>query len=95
MLGSLVVHIGLSVVLLLIGLVGESITGSLSSGAEAGVGVLGDLLVALLGGGGSGALDSLRDVVCGVPDILLVCQFRRGGSSDAGLRNILDGLHCD
>jgi len=78
-LGSLVVHISLSVVLLLIGLVGDGITGGLGSGAEAGVGILCNVLVGLLGSSGTGALDGLGHVVGGVPDRLLVCSLAREG----------------
>lgn len=72
MLGSLVVHIGLSVVCLLIELVANSVTGSLGSGANAGIAILSDVLVGLLGSGGSSALDGLANVVCGVPMKMLV-----------------------
>lgn len=59
--------ISLSVVCLLIKLVADGIAGSLGTGAEGGIAVLGDLLVGLLAGGGTGTLDGLRDVVGGVP----------------------------
>ena len=67
MLSSLLVHISLSVVLLLVELVSDSITAGLKSGANVGIAVLCDFLVGLLGGSGTSALDGLRDVVCGVP----------------------------
>jgi len=67
-LGGLLVDIGLAVVCLLIELVTDGITGSLGTGAEAGVAVFGDVLVGLLGGSGARALDGLADVVDGVLD---------------------------
>lgn len=67
MLGGLLVDISLSVVSLLVDLVADGITGSLSSGGERSVAVLGDVLVGFLGGSGTGTLDGLRDVVGGLP----------------------------
>jgi len=67
-LGGLTVDIGLAVVGLLVELVSNGITGSLGTGAEGGVGVLGDVLVGLLGSSASSALDGLGDVVDGVLD---------------------------
>lgn len=49
-------------------LVSEGVTGRRETGADGGVGVLGDLLVGLLGSGGGGTLDGLGDVVSGVLD---------------------------
>lgn len=68
---GLVVNIGLSVVLLLVELVTDSIGGSLSSGAEGCITVLGDVLVGLLRCGRTGALDGLANVVGGVPEVML------------------------
>lgn len=59
-------HIGLGVVGLLVLLVTDGVNGSVRTGAQLGVGVLGDVLVGLLGGRGTGALDGLGDVVGGV-----------------------------
>lgn len=70
-------HIRLSVVLLLVSLVGDGITGGLGSGAEAGAGVLCNVLVGLLGSSGTGTLNGLGHVVCGVPGRLLVCSLAR------------------
>jgi hypothetical protein len=57
------VDISLGVVLLLVGLVLDSVDTGVGTGSEACVGVLGDVLVGLLGSGGTGTLDSLGDVV--------------------------------
>lgn len=66
-LGGLLVNVSLSVVLLLVKLVGDSVRGSLSSGAERSVTILCDVLVGFLGGRGTGSLDGLGNVVGGVP----------------------------
>jgi hypothetical protein len=60
------VDIGLGVVDVLVLLVTEGVNGSVGTGADAGIRVLGDLLVGGLGGLGTSTLDSLRDVVGGV-----------------------------
>lgn len=60
------VDIGLGVVDVLVLLVTEGVDGSVGASAEAGVGILGDLLVGGLRGLGTGTLDGLRDVVGGV-----------------------------
>lgn len=72
MLGSLLMHIGLSIMGLLIKLVGDSITGSLSSSADVGIAILCHVLVGLLRGSSTGALDRLGNVVGGVPGCQLV-----------------------
>jgi len=58
------VDISLGVVGSLVLLVDDGILCGGSTGAQAGIGVLGDVLVGLLGSLGTGALDGLRDVVC-------------------------------
>lgn len=84
------VDISLGVVGLLVLLVTESVDGSVGTGAQLGVGVLGDVLVGLLGSGGTGALDGLGDVVGGV---LEGCQgYALGGNVVEAVTN-LDGLH--
>lgn len=65
------VDIGLSVMDVLVLLVTESVNGSVSASADAGIGVLGDLLVGGLGGLGTSTLDGLRDVVGGV--LMQIC----------------------
>jgi hypothetical protein len=65
------VDISFGVVNVLVLLVTESINGSISTGADAGIGVLGDLLVRGLRGLGTGTLDSLRDVVGSV--LMSIC----------------------
>lgn len=67
--------VGLGVVDVLVLLVTEGINGSVSTSAEAGIGVLSDLLVGGLGGLGTSTLDGLRDVVGGVLDahLLVYC----------------------
>lgn len=67
MLGGMLMDISLSVVALLVNLVGDSITGSLSSCANGGVAVLSNTLVCLLGCGSTSTLDGFRNVVGGVP----------------------------
>lgn len=66
------VGVGLGVVDGLVLLVDDGVLGGLSAGAEAGVGVLGNVLVGLLLSSGTGALDGLRDVVGGV-----LCRARK------------------
>jgi uncharacterized ion transporter superfamily protein YfcC len=66
--GSLLVGLGRSVVLVLLGLVPDGITSGLEASADAGVVVLGDLLVGLLGSLVGGALELVRDVVAGLLD---------------------------
>ena len=67
-LSGLAVDISLAVVSLLGKFVGDGITGSLGTGTESGVVVLGNVLVGLLRSSGTSTLDSLADVVCGVPE---------------------------
>lgn len=62
-LDGLLVGLALALVLLLLGLVANSVLGSRGTGAEAGIRVLGDLLVGLLGGTRGGLLSLLSDVV--------------------------------
>lgn len=58
--------ISLGVMRVLVLLIPEGVLRSAGTGADAGVGVLGDLLVGLLGSLSAGALDGLGDVVGGV-----------------------------
>lgn len=60
------VAVSLDIVRLLVLLVADGVGGSVGTGAQLRVGVLGDVLVGLLAGGGTGALDGLGDVVGGV-----------------------------
>ena len=60
------VDVSLGVVDVLILLVTEGVNGGVGASADAGIGVLGDLLVCDLGGLGTGALDGLSNVVGGV-----------------------------
>jgi hypothetical protein len=57
------VDLGLAVVGLLVELVADGVLGGSGAGAQACVGVLGDLLVGLVGCLGAGTLDGLGDVV--------------------------------
>jgi hypothetical protein len=66
--GGLLVGLGRSVVLVLLGLVPDGITSGLKASTDAGVVVLGDVLVGLLGSLVGGALDLVRDVVAGLLD---------------------------
>jgi hypothetical protein len=67
-LGSLLVDICRSVVLLLVNLVTDGVLAGGKTGGGGGVAVLGDLLVTLLGGSGRGTLDGISDVRGGVVD---------------------------
>lgn len=60
------VAVSLDIVGLLVLLVTDGVDGSVGTGAQLRIGVLGDILVGLLVGGGTGALDGLGDVVGGV-----------------------------
>lgn len=60
------VDVSLGVVDVLILLVTEGVNGGVGASADAGIGVLGDLLVCDLGSLGTGALDGLSNVVGGV-----------------------------
>ena len=64
--GGLLVGLGAGVVAVLLGLVLQGIDASLSTSADGGVVVLGNLLVGLLGRTSGGALDGLGDVVAGL-----------------------------
>ena len=66
MLGLLLVELGVGLVSVLVDLVSDGGGGSVESGSDGGVGVLGDLLVGLLGGLSSEALDGLGNVVGGL-----------------------------
>jgi len=75
---ALLVGLSMSIMLLLVGLVRDSVTSGLEASANAGVGILGDVLVGLLGSTRGSTLDLVRDVVGGVLDgihcgRLLIC----------------------
>jgi hypothetical protein len=63
------VDIGLGVVGRLVDLVSNGILGGGGTGAQACVGILGNLFVGLFGSSGTGALDGLGNVVGGVLQI--------------------------
>jgi hypothetical protein len=65
---SLLVGLGRSVALALLGLVADGVAGGLEASADVGVVVLGDVLVGLLGSLVGSALELVRDVVAGLLD---------------------------
>jgi hypothetical protein len=65
---GLLVGLGRSVVLVLLGLVADGVAGGFEASADVGVVVLGNLLVGLLGSLVGTTLELVRDVVAGLLD---------------------------
>jgi hypothetical protein len=65
---GLLVGLGRSVVLVLLGLVADGVAGGFEASADVGVVVLGNLLVGLLGSLVGSTLELVRDVVAGLLD---------------------------
>lgn len=73
--------ISLGVVGSLVHLIANSVLGGSSTGSQACVRVLGDVLVGLLGNSSSGTLNGLRDVLCGVLKLKMLAGVYEDGEA--------------